>query len=109
MSIRPLHIDVDRQVAVTITWSDQHVSRYPIDHLRRLSPSADARELRQELEENPLAVLPASTVTAGPLAAEDIELVGNYALRVIFSDGHRTGLYSWPYLREIDPEPPSTP
>lgn len=31
------------------------------------------------------------------------ELVGNYALRIAFSDGHRTGIYSWRYLREIDP------
>ena len=34
------------------------------------------------------------------------ELVGNYALRVFFSDGHDTGIYSWSYLLSIDPENP---
>jgi DUF971 family protein len=31
------------------------------------------------------------------------EMVGNYALRIRFSDGHDTGIYTWSYLREIDP------
>jgi len=30
-----------------------------------------------------------------------IEPVGNYAVRLIFSDGHDTGLYSWDYLYEL--------
>ena len=37
------------------------------------------------------------------LTVESAELVGNYALRLRFSDGHDTGIYSWQYLREIDP------
>jgi DUF971 family protein len=30
-----------------------------------------------------------------------IEPVGNYAVRLIFSDGHRTGIFSWSYLHEL--------
>lgn len=30
-----------------------------------------------------------------------IEPVGNYAVRLTFSDGHNTGLYSWDYLYEL--------
>ncbi|WP_047554182.1 gamma-butyrobetaine hydroxylase-like domain-containing protein [Methylotenera sp. G11] len=30
-----------------------------------------------------------------------IEPVGNYAVRLVFSDGHNTGLYSWDYLYDI--------
>ena len=29
------------------------------------------------------------------------EKVGNYAFRFEFSDGHRTGLYSYDYLRNL--------
>ena len=32
---------------------------------------------------------------------DDIEPVGNYAVRLIFSDGHDTGLYSWDYLYDL--------
>ncbi len=30
-----------------------------------------------------------------------VEPVGNYALRLIFDDGHDTGLYSWTLLHEL--------
>ena len=30
-----------------------------------------------------------------------IEPVGNYAVRLTFSDGHSTGIYSWAYLHEV--------
>ncbi|MBX2852866.1 MAG: DUF971 domain-containing protein, partial [Phycisphaeraceae bacterium] len=33
-----------------------------------------------------------------------IEPVGRYAVRLVFSEGHHTGLYTWAYLREIDPD-----
>jgi DUF971 family protein len=30
-----------------------------------------------------------------------INAVGNYALQLVFDDGHDTGIYSWAYLREL--------
>lgn len=69
-----------------------------------MSPSADNRALKEELAKNPLTVLPASVANrSGPLTAADAEFVGNYAIKIRFSDGHDTGLYTWKYLREIAP------
>jgi DUF971 family protein len=34
-----------------------------------------------------------------------IEPVGNYAIRINWSDGHNTGIYSWDHFREICPCP----
>lgn len=31
----------------------------------------------------------------------NIEPVGRYAIRIIFSDGHDTGIFNWPYLRQL--------
>jgi len=102
-SIRPLNIDLKRDTALTLTWSDGRVSVYPIAHLRRNSPSADAKQLREQIAANPLTVLPQSAVSNAPLTAESAELVGHYALRIRFSDGHDTGLYTWALLRDLDP------
>ena len=33
-----------------------------------------------------------------------LEPIGHYALRIIFDDGHDTGLYSWSYLYELGAE-----
>lgn len=104
---RPNHIDIRKDQGMTVTWPDGTVSTYPIVHLRRWSPSAEARQMREELAKNPLAVLPASSADAGPLRIEDAKFVGNYAIQLFFSDGHSTGIYSWEYLREIDPQRPA--
>jgi DUF971 family protein len=103
----PVRLDLDREKGLRVEWSDGTESFYPVPHLRKMSPSADARDLREKMKSNPLTVLPSSASGGeGPLRAEHAELVGNYALRIHFSDGHKTGIYSWEYLRSIDPDRP---
>jgi len=98
----PTHLDLKKDAALTITWQDGRTSVYPIAHLRRLSPSADMRELRKQMKKNPLTILPGGS-GGGAVTAVDAEMVGNYAIKIVFSDGHATGIYTWDYLREIDP------
>lgn len=100
---QPRSLDLVKDRGLTIRWDDGRVSVYPIAYLRRMSPSADSRQLRQEIASNPLTVVPASAAGDGPLTATGAELVGRYAVRIRFSDGHDTGIYSWQYLRGIDP------
>ncbi|MCC6228191.1 MAG: DUF971 domain-containing protein [Phycisphaerales bacterium] len=100
----PTKLDLKKDRGLSIEWDDGTTSYYSIAYLRKMSPSADMKHLREEIAKNPLTVLPASAVSrSGPLVALDAELVGNYAIKIRFSDGHDTGLYSWQYLREIDP------
>ncbi len=107
MTDPPTNIDLKKDTALTITWADGSSSTYPITYLRKMSPSAEARQLRERLESDPLAVLPSAPRRGGahngPLTALTAELVGHYAIRIRFSDGHDTGLYTWEYLRQIDP------
>jgi DUF971 family protein len=35
---------------------------------------------------------------------KELKPVGNYAVRIVFDDGHDTGLYAWPYLQTLDAE-----
>ncbi len=98
----PRSLDLKKDSGLAVEWMDGRRSFYPIAYLRRMSPSAEARQMREELAKNPLTVLPAGS-RSGPLVAVDAELVGNYAIKIRFSDGHETGIYSWEYLREIDP------
>ncbi len=63
------------------------------EYLRVYSPSAEVRghgPSQEVLQTGKLNV----TITA-------IEPVGNYALQLVFNDGHDTGLYSWAYLYEL--------
>lgn len=101
-SLRPTKLELKKDRGLTVHWPDGTASLFPIAYLRKMSPSADARQLREEMARNPLTVLPASAGEGGPITATGAELVGNYAIRIFFSDGHDTGLYSWDYLKEID-------
>ena len=102
----PVNIDLKRDKGLTLEWADGTTSYFSIPYLRRMSPSADVKELREQIAKNPLTVLPARPA-GGPLTALGAELVGNYAIRITFSDGHSSGIYSWRYLREIDPANPA--
>lgn len=38
------------------------------------------------------------------VAIREVEPVGNYAVRIVFDDGHSTGIYAWPYLYRLGRE-----
>ncbi len=70
---KPLHLDLNREECLTIQWSDGTTNRYPIAYLRKMSPSAEAKQMRKEMADNPLMVLPQSMAnqTGAKAAASD--------------------------------------
>ncbi len=85
---------------IAIAWADGTESYYPMEYLRAHSPSAENQGevdiLGNRHGGDDREAYPGVTVTGW-------QFVGNYAVRFGFSDGHQTGLYSWDYLRKIDP------
>jgi DUF971 family protein len=80
---------------VRITWADGHASEYPAHYLRARCPCAacvDEDTGRRQVGEGDVR---------SDVAIEKLDLVGNYALQIRFSDGHATGLYSFDSLRRI--------
>jgi DUF971 family protein len=65
----------------------------PAEYLRVKSPSAEVQEHSQKSRE---LVLGKCNVNI-----TNIEPVGNYAIRILFDDGHETGLYTWKYLYKL--------
>ncbi|MDP1661069.1 MAG: DUF971 domain-containing protein [Phycisphaerales bacterium] len=103
----PLALDLKKDKGLTVQWADGTTSYFTVMLLRKMSPSADQRELRAEQSRNPLTVLPSGrSRPAGPLMAEGAELVGNYAVKLRFSDGHSSGIYTWEYLRRLASQAP---
>jgi DUF971 family protein len=75
-----------------IAYDDERFS-LSAEFLRVHSPSADVQGHGGEG-----GTLPLNKET---VAITAIEPVGNYAVRLSFSDGHDTGLYSWDWLRKL--------
>lgn len=67
--------------------------RFTAAFLRQQSPSAEVRGHGT----TPRQQVPGSEAAD----ITTLEPVGNYAVRIIFQDGHRTGLYSWRLLWEL--------
>jgi DUF971 family protein len=79
--------------ALTLTYSDGQEYTLPAEYLRVYSPSA---EVRGHGEGNETLQFGKRLVTINTL-----EKSGNYALQIVFSDGHDSGIYSWEYLQAL--------
>jgi DUF971 family protein len=87
-----LRLDKDKRV-LTVGFDDGQSFALPAELLRVLSPSAEVQ-----------GHSPDQRVTVGGkknVGILRVEPVGNYAVRIVFDDGHDTGLYVWDYLHEL--------
>jgi len=90
----PTEIRLRRQSRVLeVAFGEQEIHALPFEFLRVHSPSAEVKGHGPGQE----------TLVVGKQAVgiKTIEPVGHYAVRLVFDDGHDTGLYSWTYLREL--------
>jgi len=107
MADGPSHVPRDLRAyravrTLAVVWSDRtHV--FPFVRLRG---KCDCAECVNEWTGERL--LDPATIPAD-VAIERLELVGNYAVRVFWSDGHSSGLFTWQRLRRLAEEetPPS--
>jgi DUF971 family protein len=97
----PVEIQRNDQGTMRILWEDGHESRYAYPTLRQACPCATCREQRAQRHVNPFQVL--TTVTTHEVEPMRLSTVGNYALSIEWSDGHRTGIYPWDMLRALCP------
>ena len=94
MSACPTDISLHQKSKILdIVFDDGRRFELPCEYLRVFSPSAEVRghgpgqEVLQVGKQN--------------VNIKAIEPIGNYAVRLVFDDGHDTGLYSWDYLYDL--------
>lgn len=91
---RPTEIKLHQKSRVIeIAFDDGKRFSLPCEYLRVFSPSAEVRGHGPGQE-----VL---QVGKRDVEIKQIDPVGVYAVKLVFSDGHDTGLYSWEYLHEL--------
>jgi ATP-binding protein involved in chromosome partitioning len=80
-----------------IVWADGHDSRYPFELLRNNCPCAMCVDEWTGKRKHLMLLLPPG------FRALDVKPVGNYAIKIAWSDGHDSGIYSFSTLRELCP------
>lgn len=97
----PSKLDLKKDKGLTIVWSDGMTSTLDLATLRSSCPCATCKEARAESQKKKslLTVLPGNY--SEDLKIAGAELVGNYALKLTWTDGHDTGIYSFAFLREL--------
>lgn len=85
-----------KQQRLTIEWADGKRSEFALPELRRRCPCATCRTERAAESDNPLKILKSDPTGVRVTSAS---LVGNYAIKLIWSDGHDTGIFEFRVLR----------
>jgi len=95
MNLVPTDIQALRDEGVlNISWDDRQAD-LPFVFLRGKCACAQCVNEWTGEQILDLATIPAD------ITIEEMEVVGSYALRVRWSDGHNSGLYTWERLREL--------
>ena len=98
----PEHLAISKSKGIQIDWKDGHKSDYGLEYLRDHCPCANCTGAhgtppRPKTGDNPLQLF------TRKLKMDNVEPVGNYAIRILWSDGHGTGIYSFEHFRKICP------
>jgi DUF971 family protein len=92
--VRPTNITLHKQShELEIGFDDGNTYSYPVELLRVYSPSAEVRghwgqHAKLQLDKQDVNI-------------DDIVPVGQYAIKIVFDDGHDSGLYDWDYLYDL--------
>lgn len=90
-----LRLSSDKRT-LTVAFDSGETFALPAEYLRVESPSAEVKGHG-----------PNQRVTVfgkNDVSVRTLEPIGNYAVRIVFDDGHDTGLYSWDLLLKLGRE-----
>ena len=108
--IKPTELKRLGDTGFRISWKDRHISEYAFSYLRRLCPCAGCSMVRNNGQDVHSLFSridvgnPSEIDVKQDICAVEIDLVGRYAVRFRWDDGHNSGIYTFEYLRQICPQ-----
>ena len=97
--MRPKQIKVEEAKYLKILWDDNKEDRISLKYLREECPCANCKGEAILLR----TIRPPKLNLADHqmFHIHNIKVVGGYAIQVSWEDGHKTGIYSWEYLKTL--------
>jgi DUF971 family protein len=96
MDKNPLPTDINlhqKSRVLEITYDDGARFLLPCEYLRVYSPSAEVRGHTPDQAK--------LQVGKEHVNIRDLQQIGSYAVKIVFDDGHKSGLYDWQYLYKL--------
>ena len=97
----PVALTKDAEGRLVIQWNDGQRRVYSWEELRQHCPCASCRDERTQ-PPDPFRLLKPQELV--PLAPVSMSSVGRYAYKIVWSDGHDTGIYTLELLRSLGQE-----
>jgi len=104
VSSEPEHLAISKSKGIKIDWKDGSTSEYGLRYLRHHCPCAVCSGSHGTPPQAPPIEPSPFQMYQAPLKMVTVEPLGNYAIRILWSDGHGSGIYSFEHLRKISPE-----
>ena len=104
---KAVRVEKTTGTGMEIDWSDGHKSVFTFQYLRDACPCATCDDEREKtgtpMGEAPKKKAAAFPMYKDPVRPTEVTPVGKYAISFVWNDGHKTGIYSWEYLRTMCP------
>ena len=94
--MQPTTIRVLEGKFLWIKWSDGTESKIGLQKLRELCPCATCIAERENQSNSYIPLIQKNQVTV-----DELEVVGNYAIKIKWHDGHNTGIYEYTFLKKL--------
>ena len=94
--MQPSTIKISEDKYLWIKWSDETESKIGLQKLRELCPCATCLAERENQSKSYIPLIQKNQQTV-----EGLEIVGNYAIKIKWRDGHSTGIYEYSFLKNL--------
>ena len=95
----PKQLKIKESKSLLIIWEDGSQSEISLKYLRDECPCANCKG--ETILFKTIRPVRVKFDTPGKYEIKNIEVVGGYAAKISWKDGHDTGIYSWEYLKTL--------
>lgn len=94
--MQPTKISIKDKKNLLIEWNDKSKTVIPVRTLRYYCPCAECKKDREERSASYIPIYGDDQINL-----TNIEMIGNYAVKFSWEDGHNTGMYEYDYLVKL--------
>ncbi len=94
--MQPFKIKIENNSTLSILWDNGETSELELRTLRKYCPCATCLAEREKQNSMYIPIFSENQITV-----QSINQVGKYAIQIHWKDGHNTGIYEYPFLRNL--------